>query len=89
MKNLLMVAIFGLVMFTGNAVFAQQDSIPQDSAQIAEEPKDTISIDNMDPSVYYADEETKESSNTMTYAIIGGVIVIAGAAFFVMKKKKK
>jgi LPXTG-motif cell wall-anchored protein len=89
MRKLLMVVLFGLMIFGGNNAFAQQDSIPQDSATIAEEPKDTISIDTMDPSVYYSDEESKESSNTTTYAIIGGIIVIAGAAFFVMKKKKK
>jgi LPXTG-motif cell wall-anchored protein len=89
MKNLLMLAIFGLMIFGGNNAFAQQDSIPQDSATIAEEPKDTISIDNMDPSVYYADEETKGSSNTMIYAIIGGIVVVGGAAFVFMKGKKK
>ena len=84
----MMVVLFGLMILGGNNAFAQLDSIPQDSAQIAEEPKDTISIDNMDPSVYYSDEETKGSSNTMTYAIIGGIIVIGGAAFYFMKKKK-
>ena len=89
MRKLLMVVLLGLMIFGVNNAFAQQDSIPQDSAQIAEEPKDTISIDTMDPSVYYSDEETKGSSNTTTYAIIGGIVVIAGAAFFVMKKKKK
>lgn len=84
-----MMAILGLMIFGGKNALAQQDSIPADSAKIAEEPKDTISIDTMDPSVYYADEETKESSNTMTYAIIGGIVVIGGAAFFLLKKKKK
>jgi LPXTG-motif cell wall-anchored protein len=89
MKKLLMMAILGLMILGGKNALAQQDSIPADSAKIAEEPKDTISIDTMDPSVYYADEETKESSNTMTYAIIGGIVVIGGAAFFLLKKKKK
>jgi len=84
-----MVVLLGLMIFGVNNAFAQQDSIPQDSAQIAEEPKDTISIDTMDPSVYYSDEESNESSNTTTYAIIGGIVVLAGAAFFLMKKKKK
>ena len=79
-----MLALVGL-MFVGGMTksYAQPDS-----ATIAEEPKDTISIDNMDP-VYYDDETTKETSNTMTYAIIGGVVVIGGAAYFFMKKKKK
>ena len=88
MKNLLMLAIFGLMMFGGmNATAQEEAAATQDSAQLAEEPKDTISIDNMDP-VYYEEETTKESTNGTMYAIIGGVIVIGGAAYFFMKKKK-
>jgi LPXTG-motif cell wall-anchored protein len=84
MKKSIMMAIVGL-MFIGGMTksFAQEDS-----ATIAEEPQDTISIDNMDP-VFYEDEETEEPSNTSTYAIIGGIVVIGGAAFYFMKKKKK
>jgi LPXTG-motif cell wall-anchored protein len=83
MKKLMILALFGLLFIGGmTKSYAQGDS-----ATIAEEPKDTISIDNMDP-VYYDDEETKESSNTMTYALIGGIIVIGGAAYFFLKKKK-
>ncbi len=88
MKNLLMLAIFGLMMFGGmNATAQEEAAATPDSAQLAEEPKDTISIDNMDP-VYYEEETTKESTNGTMYAIIGGVIVIGGAAYFFMKKKK-
>lgn len=78
-----MLALVGL-MFVGGMTksFAQEDS-----ATIAEEPKDTISIDNMDP-VFYEEEEPAKSSNTTTYAIIGGIVVIGGAAFYFMKKKK-
>lgn len=78
-----MLALMGL-MFAGGMTksFAQDDS-----AKVAEEPKDTISIDNMDPTYY--EEETKDSSNTMTYAIVGGIVVVGGAAFFFMRKKKK
>jgi LPXTG-motif cell wall-anchored protein len=84
MKKSLMLALVGL-MFVGGMTksYAQEDS-----ATVAEEPKDTISIDSMDP-VYYEEEATNESSNTMTYAIVGGVVVIGGAAFFFMRKKKK
>lgn len=84
MKKSIMLAIVGL-MFVGGMTksFAQEDS-----ATIAEEPKDTISIDNMDP-VFYEDEEPAKSSNTTTYAIIGGIVVIGGAAYYFMKKKKK
>lgn len=86
MKKLMMLAIFGLMM-SGMNVWAQ-DAATQDSAQIAEEPKDTISIDNMDP-VFYEEEATKESSNGTTYAIIGGIVVVGGIAYFMIKKKKK
>jgi LPXTG-motif cell wall-anchored protein len=83
MKKSMMLALVGLMFVGGMAKsYAQEDS-----AKVAEEPKDTISIDNMDP-VYYDDEETKESSNTMTYAIIGGIVIVGGAAYFFMKKKK-
>jgi LPXTG-motif cell wall-anchored protein len=82
MKKSMMLALLGLMFMGGTKAFAQDDS-----ATIAEEPKDTISIDNMDP-VYYEEEETKESSNAMTYAIVGGIVVIGGAAYFFMKKKK-
>lgn len=61
----------------------------EDSVEtVIEEPKDTISIDNMDP-VYYEDEATEESSNGVTYAIIGGLVVIGVAAFYFLRKKKK
>ena len=84
MKKSMMLAALGLLLMGGmTKTFAQDDS-----AKVAEEPKDTISIDNMDP-VSYDDESTKESSNTMTYAIIGGVLVVGGAAYYFMRKKKK
>ena len=80
-----MFALLGLLFIGGtSAVFAQGE----DSTEVSlEEPKDTISIDKMDP-VYYEEDATKESSNTLTYAIIGG-IVIAGAAYYFLQKKKK
>jgi LPXTG-motif cell wall-anchored protein len=84
MKKSMMLAAIGLLLMGGmSKAFAQDDS-----AKVAEEPKDTISIDNMDPK-FYEEEAPAESSNTMTYAIIGGVIVIGGAAYFFLKKKKK
>jgi len=84
MKKSLMLALVGLMFVGGMTKSYAQD----DSAKVAEEPKDTISIDSMDP-VYYEEEATNESSNTMTYAIVGGIVVIGGAAFFFMRKKKK
>ncbi len=78
-----MLALVGL-MFVGGMTksYAQEDS-----AKVAEEPKDTISIDNMDP-VYYEEEATNESS-TMMYAFVVGIVVVGGAAFYFIKKKKK
>lgn len=80
-----MLALLGLLFIGGpSAVFAQGEDTTEVSLDA---PKDTISIDKMDP-VYYEEETAKESSNTLTYAIIGG-IVIAGAAYYFIQKKKK
>ncbi len=84
MKKLVMLAVLGLLFIGGTAkIYAQQDS-----AKAAEAPKDTISIDNMDPK-FYEEEAPKESSNSTLFAVIGGVVVIGGAAFYFMKRKKK
>ena len=84
MKKTMMLALVSL-MFVGGMTkaFAQEDS-----AQIAEAPKDTISIDTMDPT-FYEEEAEEPSSNATTYAIIGGIIVLGGAAYYFMSKKKK
>lgn len=84
MRKLIALALFGL-MFIGGMTksYAQEDS-----AKVAEEPKDTISIDNMDPK-FYEEETPKESSNTTMYAVIGGIVVVAGGAFYFIRKKKK
>ena len=85
MKKTMMLALVSL-MFVGGMTkaFAQEDS-----AQIAEAPKDTISIDTMDPKFYEEEEAEEPSSNAATYAIIGGIIVLGGAAYYFMSKKKK
>lgn len=84
MKKSIVLALFGLMFIVGmSKLYAQEDS-----AKVAEGPKDTISIDNMDP-VYYEEEATKESSGMMTYALIGGIAVVGGAAFYFIRKKKK
>ncbi len=88
MKKMMMLAIFGLMMMGGMNVSAQDATAAQDSAQLAEEPKDTISIDNMEPT-FYEEEATESSSNTTTYALIGGVVVVGAVAFYVIRKKKK
>jgi LPXTG-motif cell wall-anchored protein len=86
MKKFILIALLGL-LFIGapTMIFAQGE----DSTEVSlDEPKDTISIDNMDPK-YYEEEAPAEKSNTATYAIIGGVVVVAGVAYFLIKKKKK
>jgi len=80
-----MIALLGLFLIGGIATsYAQEDT----AQFVADEPTDTISIDNMDP-IFYEEEAPEETSNGITYAIIGGVIVIGGGAFFYMNKKKK
>lgn len=84
MKKLILFALLGMLVLGGmTRLYAQEDS-----AKVAEEPKDTISIDNMDP-VFYDDDTAPQKSNTMTYAIIGGIIVIGGVGFYFIRKKKK
>ena len=86
MKKLILLALLGL-LFVGvpAAVFAQGD----DSTEVnLDEPKDTISIDKMDPT-FYEEEAPEEKSNATTYALIGGIVVIAGAAYYFIQKKKK
>ncbi len=85
MKKLILFALLGLLILGGTArLYAQEDS-----AKAAEQPKDTISTDNMDSSIYYSDDTPKKSSNTMTYAIVGGIVVVGGAVFYFIRKKKK
>lgn len=86
MKKFILIALLGMFFIGGSsAVFAQGD----DSTELSlDEPQDTISIDDMDPT-YYEEEAPEESSNATTYAIIGGIVIIGGAAFYFMSKKKK
>jgi LPXTG-motif cell wall-anchored protein len=84
MKKMMMVALLGLMVIGGmNASYAQDDT-----TQVSEEPKDTISIDSMEP-IFYEEEAAEESSNATTYAIIGGIVIIGGAAYYFLRKKKK
>lgn len=86
MKKLIIFALLGM-MFLGGAVkaVAQQE----DSAKVAEQSNDTISIDKMDPTFYDDEETQQQSSHTTTYAIIGGIVVVGGVAFYLIRKKKK
>lgn len=86
MKKFILFALLGMLFIGGpSAVFAQGD----DSTEVSlDEPKDTISIDNMDPT-FYEEEAPEEKSNATTYALIGGFVVVAGAAYYFIQKKKK
>jgi len=86
MKKFILIALLGL-LFIGapTMIFAQGE----DSVEVSlDEPKDTISIDNMDPT-FYEEEAPEESSSTATYAIIAAIVVIGGVAWYLMKNKKK
>ena len=52
------------------------------------EMEDTLSIDDMDPVFYEAEEEANGGSSTAVIAI-AAVVVIGAGAYFVAKKKKK
>lgn len=86
MKKFILIALFGL-LFIGapTVIFAQGE----DSVEVSlDEPKDTISIDNMDPT-FYEEEAPEEKSNTGTYVIIAVIVIVGGIAYYVMKNKKK
>ena len=86
MKKFILIALLGLFFFAVPAVIFAQG---EDSTEVSlDEPKDTISIDDMDPT-FYEEEAPAEKSNTTTYAIIAGIVVIGGVAYYMMKSKKK
>lgn len=59
-------------------------------AQDEEAVKDSISIDDMDPTFYTEEEEDEEKSSMGMYVAIGaGVLVLAGVGVVVAKKNKK
>ena len=86
MKKFILIALMGLLFIGAPAVIFAQG---EDSTEVSlDEPKDTISIDNMDPT-FYEEEAPEEKSNVVTYAIIGAIVLGGGAAYFFMKNKKK
>jgi len=84
MKKSIMIALVLLIVVGGMIKSFAQD----DSATVSEEPKDTISIDNIEPK-FYEEESPKESSNKMTYVFVGGIVVVGIAAFLNIRRKKK
>lgn len=83
-RFLLLTLMVGSMICAGLASsYAQDDDLFDDK-------KDTISIDDMDPVFYEAEEEENaESGNTaLIIGIVAGVVVVAAGAFFIVKKKK-
>ena len=79
-KIILSMVLLGSMAFAG---YAQDDELFEDK-------KDTISIDDMDPVFFEAEEESAESCDSnMTVIIVAGVAVILAGAYFLLKKKKK
>lgn len=83
MKKSIASALLGLMLLVGTSAYAQDTT-----EVVIEEPKDTISIDNMEP-VFFEEEETGQTCMIPTWAIVGGVVVIAGGAFYLIRKRKK
>jgi LPXTG-motif cell wall-anchored protein len=80
---LLMVLVGSMALAGLTTGYAQEDELFDDK-------KDTISIDDMDPVFYEAEEESaKADSSTTTIVIVAGVVVILVGAYFLIKKKKK
>ncbi len=80
-KLMLILAILGFVAFGNVSTALAQSDDPLAT-------KDTLSIDDMDPVFYEAQQES--GSHTTTIIIVAvAVVVVGGAAFYIIKKKKK
>ncbi|MCW0481441.1 hypothetical protein [Gaoshiqia sediminis] len=79
-KLMLMLAVFGfLAIGNVNPAFAQEEDLLL--------MEDTLSIDDMDP-VFYEAEQEKSNNTTTIVIVVVSIVVGGGAAFFYMKKKK-
>ncbi|WP_423129908.1 LPXTG cell wall anchor domain-containing protein [Gaoshiqia sp. Z1-71] len=82
MKKLMIILAMTVFLAFGNvdtAVAQQEDLF---------EMEDTLSIDDMDP-VFYEAEQGAENSKSTVIIVIVVVAVAGGAAYYVIKKKKK
>ncbi|MHA7112301.1 LPXTG cell wall anchor domain-containing protein [Sunxiuqinia elliptica] len=82
-KLMLILALFGML-----AVGALQPVAAQEQEEDLFEMEDTLSIDDMDP-VFYEAEQESGSSSTTTVLIIAAIVVVGAGVYFVAKKKKK
>ena len=82
-KLLLILALFGMF-----AIGAFSPVVAQEQDDDLFEMEDTLSIDDMDPHFYEAEEDT-DNSSTITIIVIAVVVVVGAGVYFVTKKKKK
>ncbi|MGQ8337141.1 LPXTG cell wall anchor domain-containing protein [Sunxiuqinia sp. A32] len=81
MKKLLMIfAVLGFIAMGSISPVAAQD---EDVLAM----DDTLSIDDMDP-VFYEAEQSEGSGSTTTILVIAGVVVVAAGVYFFTRKKK-
>lgn len=85
MKRLFMIlALFGMLTVGALNPVAAQEQQEEDLFEM----EDTLSIDDMDPVFYEAEEEAKDNT-TVTIVVIAIVIVLGAGVYFITKKKKK
>ncbi|MDX9882295.1 MAG: LPXTG cell wall anchor domain-containing protein [Prolixibacteraceae bacterium] len=78
-----------MVLFVSMAIAGMAAGYAQDE-ELFDDKKDTISIDDMDPVFYEAEEENAKSKSSATaIVIVAGVAVVLTGVYFFMKKKKK
>ena len=82
-KFMLLLALFGFL-----AVGSFSPVVAQEQEDDLFEMEDTLSIDDMDP-VFYEAEEKSDNSSTTTILIIVAIAVVGAGAFYFVKKKKK
>ncbi len=75
-----------LVLFAVIGLFATASMAQEDEDILAMD--DTLSIDDMDPVFYEAEEGSSSSSTTTTILIVVGIVVVAGGVYYFTKKKK-
>lgn len=84
MKRLMLIlALFGFLTIGGFS-----PAMAQEQQDDLFEMEDTLSIDDMDPVFYEAEEGSGSSSTTTTILIIVAVVIVGAGAYYFAKKKK-
>ncbi|MGE4586891.1 MAG: LPXTG cell wall anchor domain-containing protein [Mangrovibacterium sp.] len=81
-KFLLFFALLGFLAFgnSGYAAAQQDDLLNLD--------EDTVSIDDMDPVFYEAEQESGSNAGTIAL-VVAGVIIVGGGLYYFNRKKKQ